>query len=310
MEGNLISLNFSFYLKFFFKIKFFRDDKMENDDEGEDSRPKNINNQLYSEIINLKDLRENYDADIEKLKRSIALSKKTREQLSSTKHALDRKKGEIRNKINANERKKSRYLNLIDITIPLKLDKFCKFQPRTDGKPEILKLSLDISKAVLISDHKSKFLENLLNLIRQENIRYEEQINQFKNKFLDIDKEIKDVLKKKQDLDTNFKNEQILKFGIVIKFENLLKASKDTIVDKLEQDYKNLKRDVDVFMDKKKYELEENKKDLQTLVNENTSLLKNIKDLLEKNKEFDITLEEKNNEINVIYNIYIFILKL
>ena len=283
---------------------------MENDDEGEDSRPKNINNQLYSEIINLKDLRENYDADIEKLKRSIALSKKTREQLSSTKHALDRKKGEIRNKINANERKKSRYLNLIDITIPLKLDKFCKFQPRTDGKPEILKLSLDISKAVLISDHKSKFLENLLNLIRQENIRYEEQINQFKNKFLDIDKEIKDVLKKKQDLDTNFKNEQILKFGIVIKFENLLKASKDTIVDKLEQDYKNLKRDVDVFMDKKKYELEENKKDLQTLVNENTSLLKNIKDLLEKNKEFDITLEEKNNEINVIYNIYIFILKL
>ena len=169
---------------------------------------------------------------------------------------------------------------------------------------------MDISKAVLISDHKSKFLENLLNLIRQENIRYEEQINQFKNKFLDIDKEIKDVLKKKQDLDTNFKNEQILKFGIVIKFENLLKASKDTIVDKLEQDYKNLKRDVDVFMDKKKYELEENKKDLQTLVNENTSLLKNIKDLLEKNKEFDITLEEKNNEINVIYNIYIFILKL
>lgn len=279
---------------------------MENDDEGEDSRPKNINNQLYSEIINLKDLRENYDADIEKLKRSIALSKKTREQLSSTKHTLDRKKGEIRNKINANERKKSRYLNLIDITIPLKLDKFCKFQPRTDGKPEILKLSLDISKAVLISDHKSKFLENLLNLIRQENIRYEEQINQFKNKFLDIDKEIKDVLKKKQDLDTNFKNEQILKFGIVIKFENLLKASKDTIVDKLEQDYKNLKRDVDVFMDKKKYELEENKKDLQTLVNENTSLLKNIKDLLEKNKKFDITLEEKNNEINVTYYFFLY----
>ena len=182
----------------------------------------------------------------------------------------------------------------------MKLDKFCKFQPRGgQNDNEVLKLSLDISKAILISDYKLRFLEDLFKTIYRDNAKYEEEINEFKNTFSLIERNIKNVTKKKNELDTNFKNEQILKFGIVIKFENLLKASKDNLVDKLEQDYKNLKRDVDVYIDKKKYDLEISKKENQELMNENTDLLKNIKDLLEKNKKFDITLEEKNNEINV-----------
>jgi hypothetical protein len=272
---------------------------MDNDEEGEEMRSKGINNQLRSEIINLKDLRENYDADIEKLKKSITLSKKTRDHLIATKIALDRRRDDIRGKINSNERKKSRYLNLIDITVPLKLDKFCKFQSYSEPKPEILKLSLDISKAILISDFKSYFLENLLEAIKQDNKNYEREIDEFKNKFISIDREIKTALEEKTKNETVFKNEQILKFGILIKFENLLKASKDSIVDKLEQEYKNMKRDVDVFIDRKKYDLENSKKELQELIKHNTELLTNIKDLLEKNKKFDITLEEKNNEINV-----------
>ncbi len=254
---------------------------------------------MFSEIINLKDLRENYDADIEKLKKSINLSKKTREHLITTKHALDRRKADIRNKINANDRKKWRYLNLIDITIPLKLDKFYKLQTKSPDS-NVLKVCLDISKAILISDYKLRFLDDLLSKITLDNEKYKHEINDFTEKFSKIEKEIKEVSQKKNDLETNFKNEQILKFGIVIKFENLLKASKDNLVDKLEQEYKNLKRDVDVYIDKKKYDLESNKKENQHLMNENTELLKNIKDLLEKNKKFDIILEEKNNEINVI----------
>ena len=89
------------------------------------------------------------------------------------------------------------------------------------------------------------------------------------------------------------------------KFENLLKASKDTIVDKLEAEYKNMKRDVDLYIDKKKYDLENRKKELQELIRLNTDFLSNIKELLEKNKKFDITLEEKNNEINVFYFLFI-----
>lgn len=305
MEGNIkhfkknkTSLFIYQYLQYL--LLNFSDDKLENDDEGEDARPKNIQNNLFNEIINLKDLRENYDADIEKLRKSITLSKKTREHLITTKQALDRRKTDIRNKINTNDRKKWRYLNLIEITIPLKLDKFWKFQPRGQNENDILKLSLDISKAILISDFKMRFLEDLFKTISRDNSKYEDEIKEFKNKFNDIDKEIKDVTRKKTELDTNFKNEQILKFGSEITFENLLKASKDNLADKLEQEYKNLKRDVDVFIDKKKYDLEYSKKENQALMNENTELLKNIKDLLEKNKKFDITLEEKNNEINVI----------
>lgn len=160
---------------------------------------------------------------------------------------------------------------------------------------------MDISKAVLISDFKSLFLENLLVKIKEDNSFYESEIDEFKDTFSEIDRNIKDVSKKKVDFETTFKNEQILKFGIVIKFENLLKASKDTIVDKLEAEYKNMKRDVDLYIDKKKYDLENRKKELQELIRLNTDFLNNIKELLEKNKKFDITLEEKNNEINVIY---------
>jgi hypothetical protein len=252
-------------------------------------------------------LRENYDADIEKLKKSILLSKKTRDHLIATKFALDKRRDDIRGKINSNEKKKCRYLNLIDITIPLKLDKFSKFEALGAGleRPRILKLSLDISKAVLISDFKSIFLENLLVKIKEDNHFYESEIDEFKNKFISIDRDIKDVSKKKSDFETTFRNEQILKFGIVIKFENLLKASKDTIVDKLEAEYKNMKRDVDLYIDKKKYDLENRKKELQELIRLNTDFLSNIKELLEKNKKFDITLEEKNNEINVFYFLFI-----
>lgn len=180
----------------------------------------------------------------------------------------------------------------------MKLDKFSKFEAYIE-RPKILKLSLDISKAVLISDFKSHFLENLLVKIREDNQFYESEIDEFKNKFISIDRDIKDVSKNKNDFETTFKNEQILKFGIVIKFENLLKASKDTIVDKLEFEYKNMKRDVDLYIDRKKYDLENRKKELQELIRLNTDFLTNIKELLEKNKKFDITLEEKNNEINV-----------
>ena len=135
--------------------------------------------------------------------------------------------------------------------------------------------------------------------IREDNQFYESEIDEFKNKFISIDRDIKDVSKNKNDFETTFKNEQILKFGIVIKFENLLKASKDTIVDKLEFEYKNMKRDVDLYIDRKKYDLENRKKELQELIRLNTDFLTNIKELLEKNKKCDITLEEKNNEINV-----------
>ena len=138
---------------------------------------------MYSEIINLKDLRENYDADIEKLKKSITLSKKTRDHLIATKFALDRRRDDIRGKINSNEKKKCRYLNLIDITIALKLDKFSKFEAYRE-RPKILKLSLDISKGVLISDFKSLFLENLLVKIKEDNQFYESEIDEFKNKFI------------------------------------------------------------------------------------------------------------------------------
>ena len=181
------------------------------------------------------------------------------------------------------------------------MDKFSKFEAYANERPKILKLSLDISKGVLISDFKSLFLENLLVKIKNDNQFYESEIDEFKNKFISIDRDIKDVSKKKNDFETTFKNEQILKFGIVIKFENLLKASKDTIVDKLEAEYKNMKRDVDVYIDRKKYDLENRKKELQELIRLNTDFLTNIKELLEKNKKFDITLEEKNNEINVIF---------
>ncbi len=182
----------------------------------------------------------------------------------------------------------------------MKLDKFCKFQPRgNQNKIEILKLSLDISKAIVISDYKRKFLKDLCSTISKENERYLQKGKDNNSKTLE-DK-IKKETTIKNELETNFKNEQILKFGMVIKFENILKASKDNLIDKLEQEYKNLKRDDDAYIDKKKNDLKTRKEDNQELVKENTELLKNIKDLLEKNKTFDITLEEKNNEINVIF---------
>jgi hypothetical protein len=71
-------------------------------------------------------------------------------------------------------------------------------------------------------------------------------------------------------------------------------------VDKLENDYRILKRETDKVFDEIKNKIDGKKSQLQEEVLNNTEVFKRIRDLLEKNKHFDITLEEKNNEINVI----------
>ena len=219
-----------------------QDDKIDNDDELD--LPRNISNQLKQDILTLRDSREHYDQTIEKLTKNINNSKKQKNNLIQTKLNLDRRRDEIRDKINVNERKKSKYLNLIDLSIPLKLDQFCKMEATPVeglGQLEIYKLPLDISKAILISKTKLKNLENLLITMKEENKQFEDANTKFNYEYDDMEREKKDLDKKLKELDTNFKNEQILKFGLVIDFDFLLKASKDTTVDKLETEYKGLK---------------------------------------------------------------------
>lgn len=276
------------------------DDKIDNDDELD--LPRNISNQLKQEILSLRDSREHFDQTIEKLTKNITNSKKQKQNLIHAKLNLDRRRDDLRDKINANERKKARYLNLVDIAVPLNLDQFSKLElpfGELKDKNSLAKLPLDISKAILISRTKLFNLEELYRQIISENKNFEEEIVKFNSEYDDMEKSKKELEKEYKDLDTLFKNEQILKFGLIIDFDYLLKATKDTTVDKLEAEYKILKREADRLIDEFKIRIDEMKREWQNQVNDNTELLKKIKDLLEKNKKFDITLEEKNNEINV-----------
>jgi hypothetical protein len=252
---------------------------------------------MYNEILLKRETRENLDTTIEGLEKTIENHKKTKQMRIQTKLHLDKKREDIRNKINLQERKKSRYLNLIEISFPIKCDQFCKFIGG-EHNPQDLKLSLDISKAILISRNKLKRLDDY-----EDNTNVEIEHYRLKENKINANKSILDKAKRQAKIEEklcreNFVKEQNLKFGTEISFENLLKAARDTTADKLDEEYKKLKNEADLLIDQKK-ELEEYyKKEFQNEIKLNTALLHKIKKLLNDNKQYDRSLAEKNNEIN------------
>lgn len=284
------------------------DDKMDNEEELD--LPRNISNQLKQDILSLRDSRMHFDETIDKLVTSINGKKKEKDNLIQAMRNLDKRLDEIRDKINVNERKKARYLNLIEISVPLKMDQFCKLEVNPSQNElgiDIHKLQIDITKAVLISKTKLIELKSLLNEIKCHNDELERNNTEFENKYNFKEREKKELDRQLKELETNFQNEQILKFGLVIDFEHLLKASENTIIDKLEHEYKILKREADRMIDEYKYKIDDMKKDLKYQLNENTILLNRIKEGLERNQTLDKKLNEKNNEIDVRTMIIFFI---
>jgi len=284
------------------------DEKIENEEEFD--LPVKMSNQLKNEIINLRDSREHFDQIIEIKNKNITNLKKKKQNLIATKVNYDKRRKEIRDKINANERKKSKYLNLIDISVPLKLDQYCKLEINPVTNPynlEIYQLPLDISKAVLFTLTKMYNMENAIVMLKAQNKQYEEENKKFGNEYEDMEKSKKINEKELRLSETNFKNEQILKFGLEIDFNNLLKASENTTVDKLEGEYKNMKREADRLIDHWKNQIDQRKSELQQKLKINTKLLEDIKIKLNENRNCDTKLEEKNSEISVSFVVLIYI---
>ncbi len=128
-----------------------------------------------------------------------------------------------------NELKKHRYVNLIDVTIPLKLDQFAKFEGSLD-REEIRMLSSSVSQGILVTREKLDELDRTFKSIEIDNKNLSNEKKYFKSIFESQNYKIQDLSKQVKKLETQFVNEQILKFGTTIKFEYLLKAAKDTTV--------------------------------------------------------------------------------
>lgn len=278
----------------------------DNIDNEEDDRPKNISPQVHNDLITKREERENVENAIESFEKSINEHKKTKENRIKTKYNLDRKKEELRNKINKQERKKNKFLNLIEISFPIKIDQFCKFSKKpSDGNKDPkqnelnnLKLSLDINDAVLISRNKLCDIDNYMAKLKNEKEVYSKNEKVIAASRLELEKRKKIAVVEEKACSDNFIKEQNLKFGTEINFDNLLKASRDTRVEELDNEYKILKKEADDQVESKKRVEEQLKMEYQQEININTRCLNDIKKLLSDNKQYDKSLEEKNNEIN------------
>jgi len=89
---------------------------------------------------------------------------------------------------------------------------------------------LDVKQGILVTRDKLNQLDATLKAIKSENENLQNQEGNFKKDFTNQSFQIQDLQKKGKIIDTEFMNEQILKFGTQIKFEYLLKAAKDTTV--------------------------------------------------------------------------------
>ena len=264
------------------------DDKLEQEEEL--NMPKNITGQMRSEIYNLKNSCDFLDVEIQRYINKIEDFKRKMNTDIKTKEALDDKRFKLIDKIKANEKQKEKYINQIDLCLPISLDQFQQIEP--SGRTR-----LELGQAIFIDSAKSNKLDKSLDQIMETNHRYEKEERLFTS---DFDIKIRDkrgLEKKYKDIETVFKNEQILKFGLEIDFNFLLQANKKTTVDRYESEYKKLKIESDRKVDLYKQKIADAKKTLQEETNNNTEELKKIMEKLQDKQKNDKKLEEKNSEI-------------
>ena len=264
------------------------DDKLEQEEEL--NMPKNITGQMRSEIYNLKNSCDFLDVEIQRYINKIEDFKRKMNTDIKTKEALDDKRFKLIDKIKANEKQKEKYINQIDLCLPISLDQF--HQIEQSGRTR-----LELGQAIFIDTAKSNKLDKSLDQIMETNHRYEKEERLFTS---DFDIKIRDkrgLEKKYKDIETVFKNEQILKFGLEIDFNFLLQANKKTTVDRYESEYKKLKIESDRKVDLYKQKIADAKKTLQEETNNNTEELKKIMEKLQDKQKNDKKLEEKNSEI-------------
>ncbi len=279
-------------------IKIFHQRKKESKDPNDDkldqeeelNMPKNITGQMRSEIYNLKNSCDFLDVEIQRYINKIEDFKRKMNTDIKTKEALDDKRFKLIDKIRANEKQKEKYINQIDLCLPVSLDQF--HQIDTVGKTK-----LELGQAIFIDMTKSNKLDKALDQIIKTNHDYEKEEKLFTS---DFDLKIRDkrnLEKKYKDIETIFKNEQILKFGLEIDFNFLLQANKKTTVDRYESEYKKLKMESDRKVDLYKQKIADAKRTLQEETNNNTEELKKIMEKLQDKQKNDKKLEEKNSEI-------------
>ena len=264
------------------------DDKLEQEEEL--NMPKNITGQMRSEIYNLKNSCDFLDVEIQRYLNKIEDFKRKMNTDIKTKEALDDKRFKLIDKIKANEKQKEKYINQIDLCLPISLDQF--HQIDTSGRTK-----LELAQAIYIDMAKSNKLDKALDQIMETNHRYEKEEKSFTSDFEVKIREKRNFEKKYKDIETVFKNEQILKFGLEIDFNFLLQANKKTTVDRYESEYKKLKIESDRKVDLYKQKIADAKKTLQEETNNNTEELKKIMEKLQDKQKNDKKLEEKNSEI-------------
>jgi septal ring factor EnvC (AmiA/AmiB activator) len=195
---------------------------------------KDVPNQVWNDIRELRERREEIDNQIDTMTKKISSLKGVKKTLIDSKYNDDKKLNDIREKINQTERKKSKYLNLIDFVIAIRLDQFCKFEHGANYRTNVIQmLSQEINKSILITKKKIEELKrSTLNIIEQ-NKEHENEINKFNEDIGKLNNTKKELDNEEKKLNSIFAEEQILKFGIIINFENLLKAAKDVTVSRI-----------------------------------------------------------------------------
>ena len=279
-------------------IKIFHQRKKESKDPNDDkldqeeelNMPKNITGQMRSEIYNLKNSCDFLDVEIQRYINKIEDFKRKMNTDIKTKEALDDKRFKLIDKIRANEKQKEKYINQIDLCLPVSLDQF--HQIDVEGRTK-----LELGQAIFIDKAKSNKLDKALDQIIETNHQYEREERSFTNDFDIKIRDKRNLEKKYKDIETVFKNEQILKFGLEIDFNFLLQANKKTTVDRYESEYKKLKIESDRKVDLYKQKIAEAKRTLQEETNNNTEELKKIMEKLQDKQKNDKKLEEKNSEI-------------
>ena len=267
-------------------------DESDSDESDDDSCPLHLDSAIYEKVLELREKRLEQEEILADFNKNVAELNKTYERLGGRERLIDKELSSTEADIEAFQSEKQRALNLIDVSIPLKLNQMKYLQP--DGR-----LPKDISHSLIFTSTGLSKLKNRILELQQEKLSLARQFKDLKKQHRVL---LKELAVKREEIGVEKKkceDVQMLKFGQIIDLNILEKVGVDEGASELRSKLKSLEQTSVHKVNEWDAKIEEGKNELARITEQNTRWLDKVAKLTKAQYDLEDTLNNTTKNVHV-----------
>lgn len=266
-------------------------DESDSDEDDDDSCPLHCDSAIYEKVLELREKRLEQEEVLAEFNKAVQELNKQYDRHVSKERLIDKELSTTEGEIEAFQSEKQRALNLIEVTVPLKLNQM-KFIKEN-------KLPKDITNALIFTATGLTQLRNRITELGNEKVHLTKQFKELKKQHKVLLKELQ--VKREQIAVEKKKCEdvQMLKFGQIIDLNILEKVGVDEGAEDLKQKLKTLEASSVSKLDEWEEKLNEASDELSRVTSENTMWLEKVSRLTKAQYELEDQLNTTTKNVHV-----------